>query len=313
MAKISIDQLKASIDTAHSILLTVHVSPDGDAIGSMLAMYEALVAQGKAVRMVVDDVIPEKFSFLPLSSKVETIESLENGYTSDMLLILDASTFERIGEVGVRVSAPTFNIDHHISNSEFADGLYLRSDFSSTGETVAYLCKKWNWEITQSMGQALYMAMATDTGFFKFSNTTAHTMDMAGLCLTAGAQPHVISEAIEQVEQARIEVLKEVLEQVRFHHDGQVVSMSLTLPIMERVGDDTDGFVDMIRNIKGVDVAIVLKAKTETVTRASIRSKVRDANQIASHFGGGGHIRAAGCSIESPIHEALEQILAVID
>ena len=313
MAKISIDQLKASIDTAHSILLTVHVSPDGDAIGSMLAMYEALVAQGKAVRMVVDDVIPEKFSFLPLCSKIESLESLENGYTSDMLLILDASTFERIGEVGVRVSAPTFNIDHHISNTEFADGLYLRPDFSSTGETVAYLCKMWNWDITQSMGQALYMAMATDTGFFKFSNTTAHTMEMAGVCLRAGAEPHVISEAIEQVEQARIEVLKDVLEQVRFHHDGQVVSMNLTLPIMERVGDDTDGFVDMIRNIKGVDVAIVLKAKTETVTRASIRSKVRDANQIASHFGGGGHIRAAGCSIESPIHEALEQILAVID
>ena len=107
--------------------------------------------------------------------------------------------------------------------------------------------------------------------------------------------------------------MKEVLDNVAFHHDGQVVSMSLTLPLMERIGDDTDGFVDMIRNIKGVDVAIVLKSKTETLTRASIRSKVRDANQIASYFGGGGHIRAAGCSIESPIHEALEQILAVID
>ena len=89
--------------------------------------------------------------------------------------------------------------------------------------------------------------------------------------------------------------------------------MSLTLPLMDRIGDDTDGFVDMIRNIKGVDVAIVLKAKTETLTRASIRSKVRDANQIANHFGGGGHIRAAGCSIDRPIHEALEQILAVIE
>ena len=127
MAKISIDQLKTSIDTAHSILLTVHVSPDGDAIGSMLAMYEALVAQGKAVRMVVDDVIPEKFSFLPLCSKIEPIESLESGYTSDMLLILDASTFERIGEVGVRVSAPTFNIDHHISNTEFCRRLIFTS------------------------------------------------------------------------------------------------------------------------------------------------------------------------------------------
>ena len=123
----------------------------------------------------------------------------------------------------------------------------------------------------------------------------------------------MISEAIEMVEPGRIEVMKQVLDNVSFHHEGQVVSMCLTLPLMERIGDDTDGFVDMIRNIKGVDVAIVLKAKTETVTRASIRSKVRDANQIASHFGGGGHIRAAGCSIESPIHKALEQILAVID
>ena len=171
MSKITINQLHMALCEANSIMLTVHVRPDGDAIGSMVAFYEALVAQGKTVYMVVDDVIPEKYSFLSYIDQIKDVAYFETHPVQvDMLMVLDASTYERIGRVGALFSAPIFNIDHHISNSEFADHLYLKSDFAATGEIITDLCEQWNWPITESMGNALYMAIATDCGFFKFSN-----------------------------------------------------------------------------------------------------------------------------------------------
>ena len=184
MSKITINQLHMALCEANSIMLTVHVRPDGDAIGSMVAFYEALVAQGKTVYMVVDDVIPEKYSFLSYIDQIKDVTYFENHSVSvDMLMVLDASTYERIGRVGALFSAPIFNIDHHISNSEFADHLYLKPDFAATGEIITDLCEQWNWPITESMGNALYMAIATDCGFFKFSNTTANTLKMASRCV----------------------------------------------------------------------------------------------------------------------------------
>uniref|UniRef100_UPI003AB46AE1 DHH family phosphoesterase n=1 Tax=Veillonella atypica TaxID=39777 RepID=UPI003AB46AE1 len=187
MSKITINQLHMALCEANSIMLTVHVRPDGDAIGSMVAFYEALVAQGKTVYMVVDDVIPEKYSFLSYIDQIKDVAYFETHPVQvDMLMVLDASTYERIGRVGALFSAPIFNIDHHISNSEFADHLYLKPDFAATGEIITYLCEQWNWPITESMGNALYMAIATDCGFFKFSNTTANTLKMASRCVAAG-------------------------------------------------------------------------------------------------------------------------------
>lgn len=129
MSKITINQLHMALCEANSIMLTVHVRPDGDAIGSMVAFYEALVAQGKTVYMVVDDVIPEKYSFLSYIDQIKDVAYFETHPVQvDMLMVLDASTYERIGRVGALFSALLFNIDHHISNSEFADHLYLKSD-----------------------------------------------------------------------------------------------------------------------------------------------------------------------------------------
>ena len=179
MSKITINQLHMALCEANSIMLTVHVRPDGDAIGSMVAFYEALIGQGKTIYMVVDDVVPEKYTFLRYTDHIHDVAYFEtNPVDIDMLMVLDASTYERIGKVGALWSAPIFNIDHHISNTEFADHLYLKPEFAATGEIVTDLCTKWNWPITESMGTALYMAIATDCGFFKFSNTTANTLEM---------------------------------------------------------------------------------------------------------------------------------------
>lgn len=311
MSKISKEQLKEALINAKSIAITIHVRPDGDAIGSLLAMYEVLSQQGKDVRMVVDDTIPSKFASLPYASCIVSVDQCNN-FTPDMLLVLDASTAERIGRVGALFSAPIFNIDHHISNTEFADGLYLRADFAATCEIVTALCHEWGWSITETMANALYMGIATDCGFFKFSNTTENTLQMAALCVAAGAKPQVISELIEATSVLRLEMTKRAMQTIAFYKNNTVASIELDQHAMEQLGDDTDGFVELIRNVDTVDIAIFLKAESDTRTRVSLRSKRADVNAIAQQFGGGGHVRAAGLSIDGNLEEAKHRLLEVI-
>lgn len=314
MSNITIDQLHMALCEANSIMLTVHVHPDGDAIGSMLAFYEALVGQGKTVYMAVDDVIPEKYSFLTYAERICNAAYFEeNPVSIDMLMVLDASTYERIGKIGALHSAPIFNIDHHISNTKFADYLYLQPDFAATGEIIAHLCKTWNWPITESMANALYMAIATDCGFFKFSNTTANTLAMAALCVEKGARPNVISERIEAVSAERLELTKSIMQTIGFYKDNTIATIELDPSVMMVLGDDTDGFVDIIRNVDTVDIAILLKGESNNQTRVSLRSKRTDVNVIAQQFGGGGHIRAAGCTVAGNIEKAKQKLLEVIE
>lgn len=311
MAIINRDELKQALDGAQSILLTVHIHPDADAIGSMVAFYEALIQAGKKVTMVVDDVVPQKFSFMAHVDQIKTVAQMDD-WSADMLLVLDASTKERIGQVGTMYVGPIYNVDHHISNSKFADGLYLMPNYAATGEIIASCCQEWQWPITKTMATSLYAAIASDCGFFRFSNTTEHTLTLAGLCVAQGAEPNVVSEHLEVTTKARLEVMKDAFSSISFHKENTVASIALDKELMSRVGDDTDGFVDIIRNVDTVDISIFLKYVDEQTTRVSLRSKQSDVNEIASHFGGGGHIRASGCTINAPIAEALTKLLAVI-
>lgn len=312
MNKITINQLHNALCDTQSIVLTVHIRPDADAIGSMLGCYEALVAQGKDVTMIVDDEIPTKFGFLNYVDHIHRVEEFPNKVEADMLLVLDASTRERIGGVGALVSAPIFNIDHHISNSEFADYLYLQTNYAATGEIMTHLCHEWGWPITASMAQAFYMAIAADCGFFKYSNTTAHTLAMASLCVEKGARPQVISEAIESVTKDYVTLVKDIMQSICFHIHDTVASIAVNGEQMTALDGNTDGIVEIIRNIDTVDVAILLKEEAPTRTRISLRSKRTDVNAIANRFGGGGHIRAAGCTINASLEEALAMIVEAL-
>lgn len=311
MKMINREELKQALDSVKSIILTVHVHPDADAIGSMVGFYEALVHAGKDVRMVVDDVVPHKFSFMAHVDKIQTVEAIDT-WQADMLLVLDASTKERIGKVPTLYEGPIYNMDHHISNSKFADALYLKPEYAATGEIVVACCNEWGWPITATMATSLYAAIASDCGFFRFSNTTEHTLAMAGLCVAQGAKPNIISEHLEATSKERLEVMKDAFASIAFYKDNRVASIALNKELMARVGDDTDGFVDIIRNVDTVDISIFLKYVDEHTTRVSLRSKQSDVNEIASHFGGGGHIRASGCTINAPIEEALTKLLGVI-
>lgn len=299
-------------EKVNRIVLTVHVHPDGDALGSMLALYEYLKNMGKDVQMAVDDQIPEKFKVLPNISGIVTPKDIIQPEKVDLLVVLDASSFERIGRVGEVVKAPILNIDHHISNTLFADYIYLDAKAAATGEIMAQYLQEVSGGISAETANALYMAIATDCGFFKFENTTEHTMQMAGYCVSHGAKPQEISNIVDVSTKERLEAMKGALETVEFFCDGKVAKIEVNHLLLQLVQDDTDGFVDLIRNIEGVDVAILFKEYTSKQTRVSFRSKISDVNAIAARFDGGGHVRAAGCTVKLPLREAVTKVMEVM-
>lgn len=302
------NEIKEILLKANEVALTVHVHPDGDALGSMLAMYEGLKQLGIESTMVVDDTIPEKFQSLPNAKNILTVKELPKHKKFDRLVVLDASTLERIGKVSDAIDAPILNIDHHVSNSRYAEYLWLDAKAAATGEMLVELFGKWGIEITPTMGNALYTAIATDCGFFKFSNTTEKTLQAAAKCVKFGADPQYVSNMVELTKQDRLIAIQKALETVRYVAKGQAAFMAVDYKVMKLVNDDTDGFVDLIRNVEGVDVAVLFKQYSSKQTRVSFRSKETDVNKLAAHFNGGGHIKAAGCTIKLPLEEAMLEV-----
>ena len=159
---------------------------------------------------------------------------------------------------------------------------------------------------------SLYMAIATDSGFFKFSNTTGHTLRMAAALVDAGARPNVISEHLEARSLSKLQALSEVLGHIELFGNNTVAGLAFTPELLRYTGEHTGSYIDYVRCIKGVDVAFTVKYISETETRVSLRSKTVDVNAIAAVFGGGGHVRAAGCTIAVPLDEAKKLLVKEI-
>jgi phosphoesterase RecJ-like protein len=292
-------------------MLTAHVSPDGDAIGSLLAMYHWLKEQGKQVVMVIDDDIDDKFKFL---DGAEDIQKPTAVHTDEkwLYVVLDATSADRCGKAADLIKGKVVNIDHHISNEHFADWEFVRPDVAATGEALTALFGEWGVNMTVSMAQALYMAIATDCGFFKFSNTTGHTLRMAASLVDAGARPNSISEHLEAQSLIKLRALSEVLKHIELFAGNTVAGISFTPDVLKHTGEHTGGYIDYARNVKGVDVAFTVKYISDRETRVSLRSKTVDVNAIAAVFGGGGHVRAAGCTIAEPLSKAKKLLVKEI-
>lgn len=294
-----------------NILLTAHVSPDGDAIGSLLALQEWLEGLGRHAVVVVDDEIDDKFFFLKQAENIKRPEQVQTD-SSWLTVVLDATDRNRIGAADGLVQGKILNIDHHISNQHFADWEYIRTDCAATGEILTDLFSSWQEPISPSMANALYLAVATDCGFFKFSNTTGHTLRMAALLADAGAQPNVISENLEARSLVKLKALSEVLQHIELFGSNRIACLSFTPELLQYTGEHTGSYIDYIRTIQGVDVAFTVKYIGPEETRVSLRSKHADVNAVASVFGGGGHVRAAGCTIAAPLEDAKKMLVKEI-
>jgi len=156
------------------------------------------------------------------------------------------------------------------------------------------------------------MAIATDSGFFKFSNTTGHTLRMAASLVDAGAMPHVISEHLEAQSLVKLHALSEVLKHIELFGNNKVAGITFSPDVLKYTGEHTGGYIDYARTVKGVDIAFTVKYISDEETRVSLRSKQADVNAIASVFGGGGHVRAAGCTIGAPLEKAKKMLIKEI-
>lgn len=308
--KISLRETAAALADAQKIVITAHTNPDGDAIGSSLGLMHFLRKLGKEAQVLIDDDIPAIFDMLP---GYELLRKPEEGQKihADLLVALDVS-LDRIGKIQEAVDAHVLNIDHHITNDGAAEKLYLDETCAATAEIIYHLIKEMNGTFSRESAMCLYTGLATDSGWFRYSNATPETLRAAAELLETGFAPNVISEGLERKPYETVKGLADALQHMEMFHDGRAVGVFLDFESLEKL-ESTDGLIDMIRVIEGTELAVVLKEKEKGSCRVSIRSKGLDVTKIAVKFGGGGHVRAAGCSIPKAFDEAKAELLAAID
>lgn len=300
------------LKAAKKLVIVSHVSPDGDTLGSSLALMHALRMLGKDVIMNVDDDISTVYSFLPGIAEYRRFAPDES-VDADLLVIIDASSADRAGNAMEVVKSPAvLNIDHHKTNTRFADYLYLDSDAAATAEIIYSLLLEMGIKLTRDIATCIYEGIYTDTGSFKYSNTTSNTLKTAADLLNYGVNPSLISDNMELKSRSQVEMLRKVLETLTFLKDGKIAYIEIPLELYDH-NVETDAFISYPRYVEGVEIALLFKQVEENLTRVSFRSKEIDVAKIALSFGGGGHKKAAGCSIYAPLKEAEKVVLDVIE
>lgn len=292
--KITLPEVAAKLQTANTIILASHINPDGDAIGSTLAMLQVLNSMGKNVKAYIDDELPRNFAVLPYAEDIKRPREYEK-YEADLLVILDTAP-DRIGEVAKITDAPILNIDHHITNKTEDIDLYVDANAAATCEIILSLCHELKAEITKNIAVCLYTGLATDTGFFNYSNTKPSTLRAAAELVEAGVEPNLISEQVEKRTAQDIKIMSAALQTTKMFFGGKVVGMFIDKELYQQV-NTTEGLIDLIRVIDSAEVAFLITEKERNVCRVSMRSKGVEVSDIAKRLGGGGHVRAAGCTI----------------
>jgi bifunctional oligoribonuclease and PAP phosphatase NrnA len=299
---------------SHSIAILTHVRPDGDAIGSQLALTLSLSALGKKVETWNEDGLPEAFRFLKESELVTAPPSDPKSF--DVVIALDTATRDRLGTslLAVQHANSWINIDHHASNPGYGDLNYLDVTAPATGQIVFELITKQGYPMTQEIAEALFVAISTDTGSFRYRNTTAHTFEVAAELIQLGVDVAQISGYLyESQPKRRVLLLRELLQNARFFANDRIGTMALTLQEKQRLQiqpADTDGLIDVVRSIDTVIVAILFEELENGRVRISMRSKhtAIDVNKICGEFGGGGHQLAAGARIRGSLDEVERRI-----
>ena len=305
------------INQYRTFLITSHVRLDGDALGSELALYSTLRGLGKEALIYNQDQTPDNYQFLPGSGDI--VQNLANPEKYDVVFVLDCSELERIGAPAQAIGGMRriINIDHHVSNGRFCDMAYIDSAASSTGELLYRLIRQMGAPVTKDVANNLYAAIMTDTGGFSYRNTKNETLHAAGNLVENGADPQWLSENIyDNGPLERIRLLTKALSTLTLDLDGKVASMVVSLASLAATGaqsEHIEGFVDILRTIKGVMVAILYLELEEDNYKLSIRSKGQiNVEPVARHFGGGGHTNAAACKISGSLSDVRRQVADVL-
>ncbi len=312
-----IDRIIATLGEHKTFCIVGHIRPDGDCVGSQLGLTLALQAQGKKVWCWNQDPIPQKYRFLDPD---QVITPPKAGMEFDCVIATDAASFERLGEVGQHIgNRKTFiNIDHHESNTRYADLNWVSEREPSTGELIFRLLKVARWPITKPIADLLFTAISTDTGSFQYATTRPGTFHAGAELVTRGADlAHIGNEVYQSYPVSRARLLKLLYSKFKLTHDDRIAYFWLKKADLARTGaesEDTEGLIDHIRAIEPVVVACVFEEIEPELTRISLRSKTDKVNvsEICAQFGGGGHAAAAGARIAGRPLAVQRRVVAAI-
>jgi len=314
-----IDRILDDIRPCETFCVVGHIRPDGDCVGSQLGLTLALKNQGKRVVCWNEDSIPQKYEFL---DPERIFQKPKPGMQFDCVIATDAASFERLGKVGACISERKrfINIDHHESNTRYADINWVSAKEPSSGELIFRLLKVAKWPVTKPIADCLFTAVSTDTGSFQYATTRPGTYHVAGELVRRGADlAKICDEVYQSYPLSRVRLLRHVYSHFKLTYHNQIAYFWLRKADFARSGadsSDSEGLIDHIRAIAPVVVACVFEEIEPDLTRVSLRSKSAkvNVNEIAARFGGGGHPAAAGARIPgNPVSVQRKVIAAVRD
>lgn len=313
------DAIRDFLHNKHNILITTHLNPDGDALGSELALANYFVEIGKEVRIINSDPLPHYFEFLTNGFKIEHYDPDVHTHDSlqfDGCFVVDVSEWKRLGTIANLLQSsdiPVACIDHHLSVGKLGTTQVIDNCASSTGELIYDLLKNMGADFSQGVVDSLYTCILTDTGSFKFSNTTARTHLVTSDLLAKGANyQKIYSELYESDSISRILLKGHLLANMQFDCDGRFAWFVMSHELQKKLGAkpwESEGFSDLPRAVKSVEISIMFSEDADGTAKASFRSKGRiPINTLAEQFGGGGHKFAAGAALDWPLDQAVDKV-----
>lgn len=307
----TLDEILEEIKIAEKIIILTHESPDGDAIGSSLAMKLALEELGKQADVIILE-IPRMYEFLPSIDQVKTTSDMKN---YDLAISVDCADLKRLaGREYFENARKTVVIDHHGSNNMYGDLNYVNPVSPACCEILAYMFEYFQIDITKEIGTCIMTGIITDTGGFRHPTVNPETFEFTAELIRKGINvPDIYKRTLRTQTKANFLLTQRVMDRMEILEDGKVTFTYVTLKDKEEVEaetGDTEGLVDIGRDIEGVEVSILIKEKEENLYRISMRSgNYVNVSDVCLMFGGGGHQRAAGATVQGTLEQVREKVL----
>lgn len=315
-----VEQFDSIIKNSKNILLVSHINPDGDTLGSMCGLYSLIKDnyKKKCDMLAVSDV-PVTYKFLPYSDEIKFIDEYDFSREYDVVVNLDVAALDRCADAKILFNKAknTVNIDHHETNPNYAGINIVKPEASATAEVLVELAIRTGWKISTETAICLYTGIMTDTGCFRFSNTTQKTMEFAGKLISYGVNPSEIYQKCYESNSKDLVLFQSYcVNKAEFLNDDKIAYTIVYKKDLEKFhnnGEDfTDGLTEKLRAIKTTEIAFVVKELNSTTSKISVRSKTKDIAQVCSAFGGGGHKLAAGAVIKAAPVKAVNLVLEEI-
>lgn len=311
----SLRTIKTAIKKFDRFLISAHINPEGDSIGSQIAVASLLKRLGKNVAILNEGPVPHILQFM--KGTEEILKEMPASFDFEAAIVLDCPDLTRMGNVAGHITKgkTVINIDHHVSNENFGRYNWVDTGRSSVGEMVFELFKAFKLKVDYDDAVAMYVAIMTDTGSFKYTNTTARTHRVTAELIEAGVRPYDIYGRIYETSSLQdTSLLGEALQTLKVSDDGKIAWLWVTKEMLKKTKaslEGTEGIINFARSIEGSEIAILFRETgTENRIKVSFRSKGNvDVNKLAGSFGGGGHATASGCTVFGKIEEVEKKVL----